>query len=858
KYGTLHVHTGYSSQTGYDHDILTTEDNCPKETLNWHGYTVAELKEQALDLNVQWLSFTDHSYCLTSSEFNTIKSDCQNAQDSEFSCLWGEELSAVDDDASSTDEALCVALEVPPWKAAHLGAHGISNFISQSPAEKWCPNSPSAQSGINSINSENGLSIINHPYATNWDFVSIDGVSNYDGIEIWNGEWSNDDQESREFWVWGKLQEDEKVFVFGGTDTHDEVTTINYNLVRIDSLTHSDLEEGLKAGTNVVSNNGYVRIKAKTNTQDTWTEMGGELDANTDEVLTVRVRHNVENNCDLTVRRSEIGSYIEYYYLYEDISGFGYFDIDYPLPETGDYYFRAECIGSGGDYRAYTNPIWVNVLDPDCICTDWQPGSCGGGSCTSDQRQYTRTCTPSGCATETDCVYDSDCSDPGGPPTECEEPGYEFCIEGEYGNCDVSIALNLYENVNNIQWGTVNDAWDPYVIGEYAIGWKDVDAEQMYYDVDDPYNDCYYGGCDGEEIAGEGTRVTVTAPGTASHEVVLGYDDTPDWACWVWFWDFNPNYGADNPIYVLNCFDDDDCSANEYCDKGGNWDEWDCVNKKSDGQSCTSDNQCQSNYCDNDGVGLGDDNWCFTPYNTYFDGQETSYCEYSTNNGIVDCDERQVGDDLNKCLGISYYEEECGSICNYQDVTSVFECTETGCSCPQPLCDGLGTGSDITTCISGQTYFADKCTSTAAGEDRGDNICRSNSFASDCTGDSECNGVEAGTGGCNATCNYSPTAPTNPIILYPNGGENISIITIINWTQSMDPEGDYVRYFLQYSNNSGIDWYEIISNYGYENKLSDGPTEKNLTFIGNENKTVYIRIPKNAIITSTSLDIEGV
>ncbi|MFH1592377.1 MAG: hypothetical protein ABIB47_03345, partial [Candidatus Woesearchaeota archaeon] len=46
KYGTLHVHTGYSSQTGYDHDILTTEDNCPKETLNWHGYTVAELKEQ--------------------------------------------------------------------------------------------------------------------------------------------------------------------------------------------------------------------------------------------------------------------------------------------------------------------------------------------------------------------------------------------------------------------------------------------------------------------------------------------------------------------------------------------------------------------------------------------------------------------------------------------------------------------------------------------------------------------------------------------------------------------------------------------------------------------------------------------
>ncbi len=175
---------------------------------------------------------------------------------------------------------------------------------------------------------------------------------------------------------------------------------------------------------------------------------------------------------------------------------------------------------------------------------------------------------------------------------------------------------------------------------------------------------------------------------------------------------------------------------------------------KLDGESCTLDSECQSAYCDNDGAGLSDDFWCFTPYNTYFDGQEDTYCEYSTNKGIADCDEKQAGTDLNKCFGTSYYEDECSSYCYYQDITSRFECSESGCSCTQPKCDGLTTGSNIASCTSGQTYFADKCTSTAGGQDRTDNLCRSSSFTSGCTADSQCNGITAGTGGCNLNCKY--------------------------------------------------------------------------------------------------------
>lgn len=100
--------------------------------------------------------------------------------------------------------------------------------------------------------------------------------------------------------------------------------------------------------------------------------------------------------------------------------------------------------------------------------------------------------------------------------------------------------------------------------------------------------------------------------------------------------------------------------------------------------------------------------------------------------------------------------------------------------------------------------------------------------------------------------------PFPPIILYPNGGETIyTDLMTINWTVSIDPDNDFVRYFLQYSNNSGTNWFNIISNYGYENKLNDSSTGKELIFSGNENKTVYLRIPKNAKVTSAKLDLTG-
>src|SRR3989338_9048615 len=230
------------------------------------------------------------------------------------------------------------------------------------------------------------------------------------------------------------------------------------------------------------------------------------------------------------------------------------------------------------------------------------------------------------------------------------------------------------------------------------------------------------------------------------------------------------------------------------------------IEPKNDSESCSSGSECLSNYCDGDGAGLADDNWCFTPYSTYFDGQENTYCEFSTGTGISDCDERTSGTELDKCIGTSYYEEECSSSCGYQDITSVFECTDTGCSCSESLCDGQTTGSSITTCSSGQTYFADKCTSAAAGEDRTDNICRSSSFAAGCTADAECNGVEAGTNDCTSSCVYNPDNPPSVTLVSPSDN-NVNTSSSIIFSCSATDDINLANMTL-YHNVSGT-WQSV-------------------------------------------------
>lgn len=229
--------------------------------------------------------------------------------------------------------------------------------------------------------------------------------------------------------------------------------------------------------------------------------------------------------------------------------------------------------------------------------------------------------------------------------------------------------------------------------------------------------------------------------------------------------------------------DENECSDNSglQCEWHGTYD--DNVVEECESTTCGAISQC-------DEQDLGYDYAsCTTGGQTYFADQCSSSCQGEDRGDNIcrssafaggctassNCNELSPGSDLNTCnqAGQTYYEDECSNSCQYTDITSVFECTETGCSCTEPLCDGSTAGSNISTCSSGQTYFADKCTPTASGEDRGDNVCRSSVFASGCTADTECNGVEAGTGDCDATCNYG-----NP--------PNVTLVSPANNSQDID------------------------------------------------------------------------
>ena len=49
------------------------------------------------------------------------------------------------------------------------------------------------------------------------------------------------------------------------------------------------------------------------------------------------------------------------------------------------------------------------TIKTSCDCGSWKNKTCGGGSCSSEQRLQTRTCTPAKCASESRCIADSSC-----------------------------------------------------------------------------------------------------------------------------------------------------------------------------------------------------------------------------------------------------------------------------------------------------------------------------------------------------------------------------------------------------------------------------------------------------------------
>jgi len=104
------------------------------------------------------------------------------------------------------------------------------------------------------------------------------------------------------------------------------------------------------------------------------------------------------------------------------------------------------CNGYNWAYEDYSCPsVCSNGQCIICSCTAWvDSGACGTGGCDANQKPQTRTCTPSGCQTESQCITDSSCGNchgttPPGADNYCNINCK--CNEGE-GDCDSNSECN--------------------------------------------------------------------------------------------------------------------------------------------------------------------------------------------------------------------------------------------------------------------------------------------------------------------------------------------------------------------------------------------------------------------------------
>jgi len=104
---------------------------------------------------------------------------------------------------------------------------------------------------------------------------------------------------------------------------------------------------------------------------------------------------------------------------------------------------------------------------------------------------------------------------------------------------------------------------------------------------------------------------------------------------------------------------------------------------------------------------------------------------------------------------------------------------------------------------------------------------------------------------------YYDDAPFRPILISPQGKEIINQSLTIKWVPSVDPENDLIMYYIDYSNDSGIYWFNVIENYSYVNATKTDNIKENLTFAQAGTDNIYLSLPKNSVVLNFSLNLTG-
>ena len=73
---------------------------------------------------------------------------------------------------------------------------------------------------------------------------------------------------------------------------------------------------------------------------------------------------------------------------------------------TANFATETSCKNCG---CTWTNPTTTTTAPPTCTCESWTNQGCGGNDCAETKMYQTRTCNPSGCKTQAQCVSSASC-----------------------------------------------------------------------------------------------------------------------------------------------------------------------------------------------------------------------------------------------------------------------------------------------------------------------------------------------------------------------------------------------------------------------------------------------------------------
>lgn len=359
-FGDLHVHTGYSSIAGYD-GIASDPydcDNCFRELENESGYTIGQLRNNTWSCGRKWLTITDHSYCIDLSndcgvnEWDHILQEVgiysyPNYPNEPVLIVRGEEASLEEDSYWCTADLAC-----------HLGGQFMNTYISGGSVTQ----DHTSQQGINLVNWQNGLTIINHPMNLYWDWCS-EGNSGETGVEIWNGEWDNYDVNAVQYWV-RRLLRGDKTYAFSGSDTHDSIEDAHpMNGVYLTEFSASGLKYALQNGHSFVTNGPALVLwgwSSSSPFEYNQCLMGNTVPRLPGETVILQVYYDTWNAQPgyIYIYRGVVGQSYDIPIASHYASGSDY-HFFYDVPSGSNVYYRAEFISGDGIHRCLTNPVWT-------------------------------------------------------------------------------------------------------------------------------------------------------------------------------------------------------------------------------------------------------------------------------------------------------------------------------------------------------------------------------------------------------------------------------------------------------------------------------------------------------------------